>query len=83
MRLLWAFGVESRQTSVVLPCLQSCFEDLRALTGGSRLHADKASEILSPAISLLLYARISLSKGCVRPSILATIHRPMVWQRDG
>ena len=33
MRLLWAFGVESRQTSVVLPCLQSCFEDLRALTG--------------------------------------------------
>ena len=24
MRLLWAFGVESRQTSVVLPCLQSC-----------------------------------------------------------
>ena len=36
MRLLWAFGVESRQTSVVLPCLQSCFEDLRALTGGSR-----------------------------------------------
>ena len=39
MRLLWAFGVESRQTSVVLPCLQSCFEDLRALTGGSRLRS--------------------------------------------
>ena len=36
MRLLWAFDVESRQTSVALPCLQSCFEDLRALTGGSR-----------------------------------------------
>ena len=36
MRLIWAFGVESRQASVVLPCLQSCFEDLRALTGGSR-----------------------------------------------
>ena len=35
MRLIWAFGVESRQASVVLPCLQSCFEDLRALTGGS------------------------------------------------
>ena len=55
MRLLWAFGVESRQTSVVLPCLQSCFEDLRALTGGSRppilrLHSDRASEFLSPAI---------------------------------
>ena len=27
MRLLWAFGVESRQTAVVLPCLQSCFEE--------------------------------------------------------
>ena len=45
MRLIWAFGVES----LVLPCLQSCFEDLRALTGGSRppilrLHSDKASE---------------------------------------
>ena len=28
MRLIWAFGVESRQVSVVLPCLQSSFEDL-------------------------------------------------------
>ena len=59
MRLLWAFGVESRQTSVVMPCLQSCFEDLRALTGGSRppilrLHSDKASEFLSPAIRTYL-----------------------------
>ena len=59
MRLLWEFGVESRQTSVVLPCLQSCFEDLRALTGGSRppilrLHSDKASEFLSPAIRTYL-----------------------------
>ena len=59
MRLLWAFGVESRQTSVVLPCLQSCFEDLRALTGGSRppilrLHSGKASEFLSPAIRTYL-----------------------------
>ena len=59
MRLLWAFGVKSRQTSVVLPCLQSCFEDLRALTGGSRppilrLHSDKASEFLSPAIRTYL-----------------------------
>ena len=59
MRLLWAFGVESRQTSVVLPCLQSCFEDLRALTGGSRppilrLHSDKASEFLSPPIRAYL-----------------------------
>ena len=59
MRLLWAFGVESRQASVVLPCLQSCFEDLRALTGGSRppilrLHSDKASEFLSPPIRAYL-----------------------------
>ena len=59
MRLLWAFGVESRQASVVLPCLQSCFEDLRALTGGSRppilrLHSDKASEFLSPSIRTYL-----------------------------
>ena len=59
MRLIWAFGVESRQVSVVLPCLQSCFEDLRALTGGSRppilrLHSDKASEFLSPAIRAYL-----------------------------
>ena len=36
MRIIWAFGVESRQSDVVLPCLQSCFQDLRALTGGSR-----------------------------------------------
>ena len=36
MRLVWAFGVESRQASVVLPCLQSSFEDLRSLTRGSR-----------------------------------------------
>ena len=55
MRLIWAFGVESRQSSVVLPCLQSCFEDLRALTGGSRppilrLHSDKASEFSTPSI---------------------------------
>ena len=59
MRLLWAFGVESRQTSVVLPCPQSCFEDLRALTGGSRppilrLHSDKANEFPSPAIRTYL-----------------------------
>ena len=50
---------ESRQTSVVLPCLQFCFEDLRALTGGSRppvlrLHSDKASEFLSPPIRAYL-----------------------------
>ena len=59
MRIIWAFGVESRQSSVVLPCLQSCFEDLRALTGGSRppilrLHSDKASEFLTPAIRAYL-----------------------------
>ena len=68
MRLLWAFGVESRQTSVVLPCLQSCFEDLRALTGGSRppilrLHSDKASEFLSPPI------RAYLSQSGVRQTV--------------
>ena len=59
MRLIWAFGVESRQAAVVLPCLQSCFEDLRALTGGSRppilrLHSDKASEFLTPTIRAYL-----------------------------
>ena len=59
MRLIWAFGVESRQASVVLACLQSCFEDLRALTGGSRppilrLHSDKASEFLTPTIRTYL-----------------------------
>ena len=59
MRLIWAFGVESRQSSVVLPRLQSCFEDLRALTGGSRppilrLHSDKASEFLTPTIRAYL-----------------------------
>ena len=64
MRLLWAFGVESRQTSVVLPCLQSCFEDLRALTGGSRppilrLHSDKASEFLSSAIRTYLSQQVA------------------------
>ena len=68
MRLLWAFGVESRQTSVVLPCLQPCFEDLRGLTGGSRppilrLHSDKASECLSPAI------RTYLSRQGVRQTV--------------
>ena len=59
MRLIWAFGVESRQASVVLPCLQSCFEDLRALTDGSgppilRLHSDKASEFWTPALRAYL-----------------------------
>ena len=59
MRIIWAFGVESRQSSAVLPCLQSCFKDLHALTGGSRppilrLHSDKASEFLTPAIRAYL-----------------------------
>ena len=68
MRLIWAFGVESRQSSVVLPCLQSCFEDLRALTGGSRppilrLHSDKASEFLTPTI------RAHLSQQGVRQTV--------------
>ena len=42
MRLVWAFGVESRQAPVVLPCLQSSFEDLRALTGGQGHHSSHA-----------------------------------------
>ena len=59
MRIILAFGVESRQSSAVLPCLQSCFEDLRALTGGPRppilrLHSDKASEFLTPTIRAYL-----------------------------
>ena len=53
MRLVWAYGIESRQATVVLPCLQASLEDLRALTGGSRppilrLHSDKAREFLLP-----------------------------------
>ena len=72
MRLIWAFGVESRQASVVLPCLQSCFEDLRALTGGSRppilrLHSDKASEFLTPTIRAYLSqqgVRQTVNSGC-------------------
>ena len=70
MRLIWAFGGESRQASVVLPCLQSCyvFEDLRALTGGSRppilrLHSDKAIEFLTPTI------RANLSQQGVRQTV--------------
>ena len=60
MRLLWAFGVESRQTSVVLHLPPSpVLKTLRALTGGSRppilrLHSDKASEFLSPPIRAYL-----------------------------
>ena len=59
MRLGWAFGVESRQASAAVPCLQSSFEDLRALTGGSRppilrMHSDKAREFLSPVIRAYL-----------------------------
>ena len=62
MRLVWAFGVESR------PCLQSSFEDLRALTGGSRppilrMHSDKAREFLSPVI------RTHLSQQGVRQTV--------------
>ena len=59
MRLVWAFGIENRQSTTVLPCLQSAFEDLRSLTGGSsppvlRLHSDKAKEFLSPLIMAYL-----------------------------
>ena len=31
MRLVWSYGIEGRQATVVLPCLQASFEDLRAL----------------------------------------------------
>ena len=72
MRIIWAFGVESRQSDVVLPCLQSCFEDLRALTGGSRppilrLHSDKASEFLTPTIRHTCHSKV-----CDRLSIQGT-----------
>ena len=68
MRSVWVFGVESRQASVVLPCLQSSFEDLRALTGGSRppilrMHSDKAREFLSPI------SRAYLSQQGVRQTV--------------
>ena len=48
-----------RQATVVLPCLQASFEDLLALTSGSRppilrLHSDKAREFLSPVIHTYL-----------------------------
>ena len=63
--------MESRQASVVLPCLQSCFEDLRALTGGSRppilrLHSDKASEFLTPIRAYLSQQgmRQTVNSGC-------------------
>ena len=57
MRLVWAHGIESRKATVVSPCLQASFEDLRA--GDSRppilrLHADKAREFLSPVIRTYL-----------------------------
>ena len=37
VRVVWAYGIENRQATTVLPCLQASFEDLRALTGGSWL----------------------------------------------
>ena len=82
MRLVWAFGVESRQASVVLPCLQSCFEDLRALTGGSRppflrMHSDKVREFLSPVI------RAYLSQQGARQTVTATIRKEMDLQKGG
>ena len=46
--LVWAFGIENRRSTTVLPCLQSAFEDARSLAGGSRppilrLHSDNYS----------------------------------------
>ena len=59
MRQVWAFGIDNRQSTTVLFCLQSGFEDLRSLTAGSRplilrLHSDKAKEFLSPLIRAYL-----------------------------
>ena len=59
MRLVWAFGIENRQATTVLPCLHAAFEDLRSLTGGSRppilrLHSDKAKEFSYPVIRAYL-----------------------------
>ena len=53
---------------MVLPRLQSCFEDLRALTGGSRppifrMHSDKARELLLSVI------RTHLSQQGVRQTV--------------
>ena len=66
MRLVWAYGIESRQSTVVLvlSCIQVSFEDLRSLTGGSRppvlrLESDKAREFLSP-VALLADVRLPL-----------------------
>ena len=54
MRLVWAYGIENRQVTTVLPCLQASFEDVRGFTGGSRppilrLHSDRAKELLAPS----------------------------------
>ena len=48
-------GPHPRRVNAVLPCLQASFEDLCALTGGSRLpifrlHSDKAKEFLASVI---------------------------------
>ena len=58
MRLVWAYGIESRHSAVVLPYVQASFEDLRSLTSGSRppvtvlrLHSDKAKEFLLSPLS--------------------------------
>ena len=71
-RLAWAFGVENRQATTVLPCIQAAFEDLRSLTGGSRpailrLHSDKTKEFLSPVIKAYLLqqgVRQTVNSGC-------------------
>ena len=59
MRLVWAYGIESRQSTAILPCIQASFADLRSLTGGSRplvlrLHSDTAREFLAPVIRTYL-----------------------------
>ena len=49
MRLVWVYGIENRQATTVLPCAQASFEDLRALTGGSRvLNQDPPSYVFTP-----------------------------------
>ena len=58
---VWSLGVQRGKPTGFgfLPCLQSSFEDLRALIGGSRppilrMDSDKAREFLSPMIRTYL-----------------------------
>ena len=55
MRLVWACGIERRQATVVLPCVQASFEDLRAYWRLKTTHlATLSREFLSPVIRTYL-----------------------------